>query len=463
MQPGDLAGQEIAGRIDRLPSCRAIRRLVLRIAVGNWFEAYELFMPGFISIGLINDGIYTVSTKGFLDLHSFASFLATFFGGMFLSTLLFGWLSDRLGRRSIFVWSMYVYSLFNLLIALSSAPEMIGLWRFLAGLAVGVQLINNDSFQSEITPRPVRGRYMAMAWIMVLSAVPLTAFLSMLLVPHHVFGISGWRWVVFIGSLGGLLVWLVQRGLPESPRWLAARGRHGEARAIVDIIERDVRSELGHDLPPVVPVTQSLFPTRGRWREMFSGRYLPRTLIISLFQFCQTIAVFGFTAWVPILLTKRGFTIVHSLQYTFMVVLLTPVGAMIGTWLAERVERKWQLVAACLGIAIFGFLFALADSVPLVVFGGAMVVLGNNWLISVFHAYSAELFPTRIRSQALGFTFCWSRLGAMFVGFWVAQILAQYGVPGVFTLIGGAMAIIIVGIGAFGPRTNGLSLETLSP
>jgi len=463
MRPSDLAGQEIAARIDRLPPCRAIRRLVLRIAVGNWFEAYELFMPGFISIGLIKDGIYTVTTKGLLDFRSFPSFLASFFAGMFLSTLLFGWLSDRLGRRSIFVWSMYIYSLFNMLIAFSSTPEFIGLWRFLAGLAVGVQLINNDSFQSEITPRPSRGRYMAMAWIMVLTAVPLTAFLSMLLVPHHIMGISGWRWVVFIGSLGGFVVWLIQRGLPESPRWLAARGHHAEAQSIVAVMERDVRTELGRDLPAVVPSDLSPLPTRGRWQEMFSGRYLPRTLIISLFQFCQTIAVFGFTAWVPILLAKRGITVVHSLQYTFMVVLLTPLGAVIGTWLAERVERKWQIVAACVAIATFGFLFALADTIPLVIFGGAVVVLGNDWLISVFHPYTAELFPTRIRAQALGFTFCWSRLGAIFVGYWVAQILAVYGVPGVFTLIAGATAVIIVGIGAFGPRTNGMSLETLSP
>jgi MFS transporter, putative metabolite:H+ symporter len=186
-------------------------------------------------------------------------------------------------------------------------------------------------------------------------------------------------------------------------------------------------------------------------------------LLISLFQFCQTIGVFGFTAWVPILLAKRGITVVHSLQYTFMVVLLTPAGALIGTWLADRFERKWQLVAACIGIGVFGFTFALAGIVPLVILSGAMIVLGNNWLISVFHAYSAELFPTRIRARALGFTFCWSRLSAMFVGYWVAEILALYGVGGVFVMIGGAMAVIVIALGAFGPRTNRQSLEALSP
>ena len=90
MQPSDLAGQEIAARIDRLPPCHVIRRLVVRIAVGNWFEAYGLFMPGFISIGLIKDGIYTLTTKGFLDFRSFPSFLASCFAGTFQSTLLFG-------------------------------------------------------------------------------------------------------------------------------------------------------------------------------------------------------------------------------------------------------------------------------------------------------------------------------------------------------------------------------------
>jgi putative MFS transporter len=459
----DLAAQEIAARIDRLPPSRHLLRLVLRIAVGNWFEAYELFMPGFISIGLIGDGVYTVTTKGLLDFHSFPSFLAAFFAGMFLSTLVFGWLSDHFGRRAIFVWSMCIYSVFNLLIALSSAPGMIDLWRFLAGLAVGVQLINNDSFISEVTPRPQRGHYMALAWTMVLSAVPFTAFLSMLLVPHHPLGFSGWRWVVAVGSLGGMAVWFVQHGLPESPRWLAAHGRNREAAVVVAAIEQKVIAERCLDLPEIEPTDAPPLQKKGRWQEIFSARYLPRTLIISLFQFCQTIGVFGFTAWVPILLAKQGITVVHSLQYTFMVVLLTPLGGLIGTWLSERFERKLQISAACLGIAVFGFAFALVGIIPLVIFSGAMIVLGSNWLISVFHAYSAELFPTRIRAQALGFTFCWSRLSAMFVGYWVAEILALYGVTGVFVMIGGAMAIIIVAVGVFGPRTNGLSLEALAP
>jgi putative MFS transporter len=97
------------------------------------------------------------------------------------------------------------------------------------------------------------------------------------------------------------------------------------------------------------------------------------------------------------------------------------------------------------------------------VFAGAIIALGNNWMISVFHPYAAELFPTRIRARAVGFTFSWSRVSSIFVGYWVGNLLAAYGTNGVFGMIDAAMLAIVIGIGVFGPKTNGRSLETLSP
>jgi putative MFS transporter len=92
-----------------------------------------------------------------------------------------------------------------------------------------------------------------------------------------------------------------------------------------------------------------------------------------------------------------------------------------------------------------------------------LVTLGNNWLISVFHPYAAELFPTRIRALALGFSFSWSRVSAIFVGYWVSAILVSGGHVGVFIMIGVAMLLIVLSIGIFGPRTNGRALEEVSP
>jgi putative MFS transporter len=460
--PADAQRPSILGRIDRLPPSRYLMGIIARIATGGWFEFYELFMPGFIAPGFVRSGIYTIENKGLFDYHSFASFLASFFLGMFISTAVFGFVSDRFGRRAVFVYSMVIYSIAQLAIVFLSDPLLIDVARLIAGLAVGMQLVNNDSYMAELTPRTQRGRYMTTSFVFVLSAIPVAAFLAAWLVPHDPLGLAGWRWVVLIGALSGIAVFFIQRGLPESPRWLEAHARTPEADAVVTRIEQGVSAECG-PLPPPDPTAVDVTPQQGSWQEMFGRFYLPRTLLISVFQFCQTIAVFGFTSFVPVLLTKQGFPIVHTLTYTAIIVLLAPVGALVGSYFSERIERKWQLVITALLIGIAGTVFAGARNVPLILVCGGLIALGNNWMISVFHPYAAELFPTRIRASALGFTFSWSRVSSVFVGYWVGNLLAAYGTGGVFTMIDAAMLAIIIGVGAFGPRTNGRSLETLSP
>lgn len=453
----------ILARIDRLPPSRHMLGLVARIASGGWFEFYELFMPGFISLGLVKAGIFVARPGSLMDTHLFASFLATFFLGMFISAIGFSFVSDRMGRRAIFVYSMLVYSAAQLAIAFLSDPGLIDLMRFIAGLAVGMQLINNDSYITELTPRATRGRYMTAAYIFVLTAVPVAAFLAAGLVPAAPLGIAGWRWVVAIGSVGGILVLFLQKGLPESPRWLEVHGRYDEADRVVSMIEAGVRAELGRALPEPAADTPEAEAAEGHWGEMFSSFYLPRTIIVSIFQFCQTIAVFGFTAFAPMLLVKKGFTIVHSLDYTAMIVLMAPVGAACASYFAEKIERKFQLVGSALLIAAAGAVFANAHDVVTVMVSGALIALGNNWLIAIFHPYAAELFPTRIRARAVGFTFSWSRISSIFIGYWVADLLAAFGAPGVFVMSGAAMAAIVIAVGIFGPRTNGRALEILSP
>jgi putative MFS transporter len=452
----------IASRIERLPAGPGLRRIVLLIAIGGWFEFYELFMPGGIAHGLLHDGIYTIKTTGILDYASFPSFLASFFFGMFLSTLMFSRLSDKLGRRAIFVWSMVVYSLFNVFIAFSSSPAWIDLFRFGAGFGVGIQLINNDSYLSEILPGRLRGRYMTLAMVLILTATPIAVLVGTAFTPYAPFGIPGWRLVVLVGAAGGILVWFIQRGIPESPRWLASRGRLDQADAAMRLIEASIESTHG-PLPTPDDSNPEAGAQAGRWTEIFSRFYLKRTIALSVLQFCQTIAVFGFGSWVPIMLVSRGYTIVHSLAYTTVILLSAPLGGLLGMYFSERLERKWQLVWTSVGIGAFGFAFALATSLPLILLSGLLFTLSNNWLIAVFHPYAAELFPTRIKAQAIGFTFCWSRVSAIFVGYWVAAILATHGQVGVFVMIGGAMALIVVAIGVFGPRTNGRRIEELAP
>jgi MFS transporter, putative metabolite:H+ symporter len=172
--------------------------------------------------------------------------------------------------------------------------------------------------------------------------------------------------------------------------------------------------------------------------------------------------VYGFGAWVPVLLFTKGITLTHSLLYTMVIAFATPLGAIGAMYFAERVQRKWQLVGCAVVVAVAGVLFGMAREPAAILLCGAAVTIANNWLIGIFHTYQAELYPTRIRARAVGFVFSWSRLSSIFVGFWVAALLKHSGVPAVFVLISSAMLVIVVMVGALGPRTNGVRLEELS-
>ncbi len=201
---------------------------------------------------------------------------------------------------------------------------------------------------------------------------------------------------------------------------------------------------------------------KGSWLEIWKGRYLPRTVMLSFFNFFQTFGVYGFGAWVPVLLYTKGITITHSLLYTMVIAFATPFGAIGAMTCAERFERKWQLVGCAIVVAVAGVLFGMAREPLAILLCGSAVTLANNWLIGIFHTYQAELYPTRIRARAVGFVFSWSRISSIFVGFWVAALLKHSGVAAVFVLISSAMVVIVVMVGLLGPKTNGVRLEELS-
>jgi MFS transporter, putative metabolite:H+ symporter len=135
---------------------------------------------------------------------------------------------------------------------------------------------------------------------------------------------------------------------------------------------------------------------------------------------------------------------------------------LIGMLVADRMERKWQIVSAAFGIGVFGLLFASqSGAVPLIIFG-VLITLSNNWLSFSFHNYQAELYPTRIRARAVGFVYSWSRLSAALSGLAIATFLGLGGATAVFVFIAFCMVIVMIVIGGFGPRTRGLALEVIS-
>jgi MFS transporter, putative metabolite:H+ symporter len=471
LQPTSLQ-PTIAARLDRLPPNRHVRWLVTLISFGGWFEFYDLFFTAYIAVGLFKSGLFRPTTQGLFDLEGFASFIAALFTGLFLGTIAFSWLSDRFGRRAIFTFALLWYSAGSLVMAFQTSAAGIDLWRFIASIGLGVELVNIDTYISELVPKEQRGPAFAYNQFVMFTVVPVVALLAWLLVPRQVLGLDGWRWVVIIGSAGAVPVWWIRLSLPESPRWLAQHGRREAAERIMRDMEERVAAETGQPLPAPQMLdgeTKEAAKTgapkgslKGSWMEMWSPQYCGRTIMLVVYNLFQTIGYYGFASWVPTFLISQGIEVTRSLQYTFIIAIANPIGPLIGVWFADRIERKWQIAWAALVIAGLGLVFSQQRTAAGVIGLGLLLTLANNWLSFSFHAYQAELYPTRIRASAVGFVYSWSRFSTIFSGFIIAFFLDRYGTTGVFSFIAAAMAVVFVVVGAFGPATTRRRLEAIA-
>ena len=269
------------------------------------------------------------------------------------------------------------------------------LWRMIAGVGIGVELVTIDTYVTELMPRHLRGRAIALSQIVGFTALPAVALLSWWLVPQKPFGLEGWRWVVLAGSLGAILVWFIRRGLPESPRWLMTRGRFAEAERVTVAMEahvqRDLEREAARGSHAPRTTRTALFATRpaetrGRLLELAHPPYRKRTLMLVVFNFFQTIGYYGFASWVPTLLIATGITTTNSLQYSFLIALSAPLGPLLAYRVADRIERKWQIVFSAACIAICGVLFARQRDPVWLITCGVLLTCANNCMSIAFHA-----------------------------------------------------------------------------
>lgn len=441
-----MATVNAGARLDRLPISSFHRRIMWLIGAGMFFDGFDLYLVGPV-LGA------TLASK-FAVIGQVAPFLSATFIGMTVGALLTGFLGDRYGRRFTYQVNLAVFGLASL--AGAFAPDMttlIGL-RFIMGLGLGAEIVVGYGTLTEFVPPRTRGRWLGSMSMIVVAGLPVSAIAGNFLIPAF-----GWRVMFVIAGAGALVVWYLRKALPESPRWLEARGRTEEAAALMNTIEAEASG--GAPLPPPAPPPAIQVPTT--LSALFAPGILSRLVVGSVVLVVINTLIFGFVTWLPTFFVQQGLTITKSLAFTMAISLGSPIGCIIGAWGSDYWGRKPVIIGGSLLTILVGALYPFVKDPTLVVVVGVCLIVPIYILVSVLYGvYTAEIFPTEVRLRGNGISNMFGRGATIVSPFIVSALFQSYGVGGVLALMIGLLLVQIVVVALWGVETRKRGLEDVA-
>jgi len=427
--------------LDDVPLSKFHLRVTAYTTGGMFCDGYILGMIGIaLAVWAPQRGL-SAATEGLIG----ASALV----GIFLGSLVFGPITDRIGRQTMYLADLALFVVGSVLQFFVEQPWQLVLLRLVMGIAIGADYAIGAALLSEFLPRRHRGPLLAS-----LNAVWTVGFVVAFLVGYLMRGLGpdSWRWMLASSALPAVIVLGLRLGTPESPRWLAAQGRADEA---ADVLRRFFG-------PDVVLGAEPPTPTRARLAVLFTPRWRYRTAFAALFWFCQVLPFFALFTFAPTVLASLGLRDEFTGGLVLNVFQL--VGGVVGVVVMNRLARR--------GFALWSFVVLAVSLLPLALFGhpSAAVVVGSFALFAFVVSaagnletvYPSELFPTELRATGVGFAAAMSRIGAAIGTFLLPLSLVHLGnqatmAIGVAVLLAGAVVAW-----AWAPETRELTLTEAS-
>ena len=447
-----LNEETIAARIERLPYSRWHITVTVFLGVAIFFDSFDSLALAYVLPVVTR--LWHIAPQNIGPLIAIANL------GQAVGAFFFGWLAERIGRVPAARLTIALYALMAFACAFTSSYDQLFWCRFFEGIGLGGEIPIASTYISEILRAQRRGGsflgYQMIFPVGLLGAGVAGAFV----VPRF-----GWQWMFILGAVPAVLALVLRRYCPESPRWLASKGRLREADEVLTGIERIVSRNGARPLPPVPPLGAKPAGMPTRFRELFQGQYLARTLLAWVLWASAYVIAYGLQGWIPTLYRD----VYHlSLQQSLSYAAWSPAGTVLGSILCALVidrtgRRLWFLGA---------FALLAAGLIELATVGAATaqgMLIGyffcSMWLGSIAMAiflYTAEIYPTRMRAIGVSWATCWLRIAATIGPIIVGFVLPRWGIAGVFGMFAGA-AVIGTVAAFFMIETRLRVLEEVSP
>lgn len=435
---GDVKKKGVRKTLDDVAMTPFLRKVTLFSAGGSFLDGYVL--------ALIGVALTQIVPMFDLSAEWSAAIGASVMAGIFVGTIAGGYLTDLIGRRKMFMIDIIAIGVFSILSVFASTPLELVLARFFIGVFVGADYPIATSLIAEFTPKEHRSISMGMvsaAWYLGATAA---AFVGYALYPVE----GGWQWMLGSAVIPCVILLIGRHDIPESPMWLAQKGKTAEAAKVMERVYGD-----GIELEIEAPGEKT------KLTKVFQKGYLKRILFLGIVILCQVVPMYAIYTFGPEIMVAFGLgegrEAILGESAVSLFFLIGTIPAMF--WLNSMGRRPLlirSLALMAVGLVVLGFFPDAPVIVIIFAFGLYAFFSGGPGILQWL--YPNELFPTEVRASAVGISIAFSRIGTIIATYGTPIFLATFGIGPTMLVAAGLVVVGLVLSIAMAPETKGKSL-----
>jgi len=413
------------------------------------FSSGGAFLDGYV-LALIGVALTQIAPTFDLTAEWSAAIGASVLLGIFVGTIVGGYLTDKIGRRKMFIIDIVAIGVFSLLSVFAADPLQLVLVRFFIGVFVGADYPIATSLIAEFTPKKQRAISMGIVSAAWYCGATVAAFVG-----YGLYGMEGgWKLMLASAVIPCIILLVGRHDIPESPVWLAKKGRIAEAKAIVERVYGK-----GYELCPDNSEGKTQF------RKIFAKGYSKRVIFLGILQLCQVVPMYAIYTFGPEIMTAFGLGHGHeAILGESVVSLFFLFGSIPAMFWLNSIGRRKLLIASLalmsIGLTILGIFPTAPIIVIILAFGLYAFFSGGPGILQWL--YPNELFPTEVRASAVGIAIAISRVGTIIATYGLPTFLATFGIGATMLVAAGLMVLGLTLSVFMAPETRGKSLVETS-